>query len=138
VWRVSGGPPPRCQLKAPPSRKEREKGRAPAFVCGESLGQPPAANTTTIQDDVVTGTSTITDRNVGMYILGEQVQAGGSPVGYSRLTTSPSVPTWIIGTGSPSLPCSVGDLYSRTSSGSGTTLWECIGPVTASAWAIVN
>ena len=28
-------------LKAPPSRKEREKGRAPAFVCGESLGQPP-------------------------------------------------------------------------------------------------
>jgi len=28
-------------LKAPPSRKEREKGRAPAFVRGESLGQPP-------------------------------------------------------------------------------------------------
>jgi hypothetical protein len=27
--------------KAPPSRKEREKGRAPAFECGESLGQPP-------------------------------------------------------------------------------------------------
>jgi hypothetical protein len=26
--------------KAPPSRKEREKGRAPAFVCGESMGQP--------------------------------------------------------------------------------------------------
>ena len=24
-----------------PSRKEREKGRAPAFVCGESMGQPP-------------------------------------------------------------------------------------------------
>ncbi len=28
--------------KAPPSRKEREKGRAPAFVCGERVGQPPA------------------------------------------------------------------------------------------------
>jgi hypothetical protein len=23
------------------SRKEREQGRAPAFVCGESMGQPP-------------------------------------------------------------------------------------------------
>jgi len=32
---------PRSQLEAPPSRKEREKGRAPAFVCGESMGQPP-------------------------------------------------------------------------------------------------
>ena len=24
-----------------PARKEREKGRAPDFVCGESMGQPP-------------------------------------------------------------------------------------------------
>jgi hypothetical protein len=29
------------RLKAPPSRKEREKGRAPGFVCCESMGQPP-------------------------------------------------------------------------------------------------
>jgi hypothetical protein len=28
--------------KAPPSRKEREKGRAPAFDGGEGLGQPPS------------------------------------------------------------------------------------------------
>ena len=26
---------PRYQVKAPPSRKEREKGGAPAFACGE-------------------------------------------------------------------------------------------------------
>jgi hypothetical protein len=29
--RVSGTPPPRCQLKAPPSRKQREKGRNTRF-----------------------------------------------------------------------------------------------------------
>jgi len=40
---VSGAPPPRCQLKAPPARKEREQGRALAFVCGESMGQSPGA-----------------------------------------------------------------------------------------------
>jgi hypothetical protein len=42
AWHVSGAPPPRCQLKTPPPRKEREKGRAPVCVCGESMGQPPA------------------------------------------------------------------------------------------------
>ena len=38
-------PPPRCQLKAPPSRNEREKGRAPAFVCNESMATPPRLTT---------------------------------------------------------------------------------------------
>jgi hypothetical protein len=28
--------------KAPPTRKEREMGRAPRLVCGESMGQPPS------------------------------------------------------------------------------------------------
>jgi len=32
---------PLTRLKAPLSRKEREKGRSPALVCGESMGQPP-------------------------------------------------------------------------------------------------
>jgi hypothetical protein len=41
AWCVSGGPPALCQLKAPPSRQEREKGRAPSSVRGESMGQPP-------------------------------------------------------------------------------------------------
>ena len=31
IWRVSGRLLSRFQLKAPPARKEREKGRAPAF-----------------------------------------------------------------------------------------------------------
>jgi hypothetical protein len=35
IWGAIG-----CHLKAPPSRKEREKGRAPAFEGGESMGQP--------------------------------------------------------------------------------------------------
>jgi hypothetical protein len=39
AWIASGGPVPRCQLKAPPSRTEREKDGAPAFGCGESMGQ---------------------------------------------------------------------------------------------------
>jgi hypothetical protein len=30
------------ELKSPSSRTEREKGRAPAFVRRESMGQPPA------------------------------------------------------------------------------------------------
>jgi len=38
---ISGGPLPRCQLIASPSRKEREKGRAPVLVWGESMGQSP-------------------------------------------------------------------------------------------------
>jgi hypothetical protein len=32
AWNVSGGLPPRYQLKAPPSRTEREKGGAPAYT----------------------------------------------------------------------------------------------------------
>ena len=33
----------RCQLKAPPSRREREKGRAPAFLCVvKAWASPPS------------------------------------------------------------------------------------------------
>ncbi len=38
--------PADVNIKAPPSRKEREKDGAPAFECGESLGQPPAKSAT--------------------------------------------------------------------------------------------
>src|SRR5579862_1946753 len=42
----------RLLRKAPPSRQEREKGRAPAFGWGEGMGQPPipfvSASTTTL------------------------------------------------------------------------------------------
>jgi hypothetical protein len=49
AWRESGGPP-RCQLNPTPSRKEREKDRAPAFVSGESMGQPPTRNVADFED----------------------------------------------------------------------------------------
>jgi hypothetical protein len=59
----------------------------------------------TIQDDVAdTLLSESTDPTVGMYILGEPVTlvSGGSGLtGYSRFTTSPSIPTWRVGTADP-------------------------------------
>ena len=42
------------------------------------------------------------DANVGLYIVGEPVQAGSAtPIGYSRFTTSTSLPTWLVGTNDP-------------------------------------
>jgi hypothetical protein len=38
--RLYGGPTLRCELKAPPSRKEREEDGAPSFGCGERVGHP--------------------------------------------------------------------------------------------------
>jgi len=38
---VSGGSLPRSQLKAPPSRTEREKDGAPGFGGSEGMGLPP-------------------------------------------------------------------------------------------------
>ncbi len=80
--------------------------------------------TNTILDDLI-GIS-ITDANLGMYVLGEPVQGSGSTIGYSRFTTSASAnaATWIVGPNSPGGNCAVGDLFSQTS-GTGTTLWGC-------------
>jgi len=87
-----------------------------------------AGNTIYDQQNNNTILSSVTDPTVGMYIIGEQVSAGStnSSIGNSRFTTSPSVPTWIIGTGSPSTPCASGDLYSITTGTSGYTLWGCV------------
>ena len=52
------------------------------------------AGTYTIEDDL-TGVH-ISDNSVAMYALGEKVNGG-----YARFTTSPSVPTWASGTGTP-------------------------------------
>jgi hypothetical protein len=90
------------------------------------------ANTTTIQDDLIS--QGIPDANLAMYIVGEPVQAvSSSAIGYSRFTTSPSVPTWLVGTGGPSGSCKVGSLYSRTSGGSGAnnTIYAC---ATGTGW----
>jgi hypothetical protein len=89
-----------------------------------------SSGTNTINDEI--GGATLTDSNLGMYILGEPVQSGSSSnpnntfLGNSHFTTSPNWPTWVVGTSqTQGASCSsVGSLFSVTS-GSGTTLWEC-------------
>jgi len=95
----------------------------------------------TIQDDV---TDTLlpesSDPTVGMYILGESVTVG-SNTGYSRFTTSPTIPTWRVGTASPPTgDCAIGTLYSRTSSSSTVppTVWGCVHPTPPSNWSVVK
>jgi hypothetical protein len=97
-------------------------------------GVTGASGINTIEDDLTN--TTLTDTVVALYDLGEPVQGGGAPVGYSRFSSSPSVPapTWLVGTASApnNASCTAvanGSLYSRGSnaaSGS-NTLWGCIG-----------
>jgi hypothetical protein len=96
------------------------------------------AGTNSIQDDVIN--TTVSDTNVGMYVLGEPTLGGSSPaaVGTTRLTTSPNFPVWLVGTTAPSgmgtcVP--TGSLYSRTSGGtSPSTLYGCIG----TTWTVIK
>jgi hypothetical protein len=103
--------------------------------------------THTIQDSRTTPTTTISDATVAMYVLGEQLTGGSSNIGFSRFTTSPSVPTWSNGSGSPSntVTCKLGALYSNTGgkSGSSNTWWVCSpahanGCGTTPCWANIN
>jgi hypothetical protein len=94
------------------------------------LGASSSQGTNLIKDEVAS--STLTDTNLGMYILGEPVTYGSSNsiAGYSRFTTSinTTVPTWLVGTAAPSgSSCGAGTLYSCTSSACSHTLWECDG-----------
>jgi hypothetical protein len=82
--------------------------------------------------DIVRNT-TLTDSNVGLYIVGEQLSGG---IGYSRFTTSHALSegavTWLVGSNPPRAltdPCAAGSLYSCTnhSNCSTTTLWGCLG-----------
>lgn len=76
------------------------------------------------------------DPRVGMYVLGEPVNVGTTFPGYSRFTTSPSLPTWRVGGANPPMGnCAVGTIYSRTSSGPGTTTWAC---VASSTWHAIK
>jgi len=100
----------------------------PFNVCDITVMGATSSGTNTIVDELSNTTlASSTDPTVGMYVLGEQVTAGGSGVGNSRFTTSPSVPSWIVGTTAPTTPCAIGDLYSITAGTSGTTLWGCVG-----------
>jgi hypothetical protein len=80
--------------------------------------------------------------HLGMYVLGESVTgAGNVVVGYSRFTTSPSIPAWFIGSGPPSSSCATGSLYSDKMGPSTATLWTCVSPTTGSptgSWAKVK
>jgi hypothetical protein len=103
------------------------------------MGITSSANNT-IQDDVAdTLLAESTDPTVGMYIVGEQVTlVSGSLTGYSRFTTSPSIPTWRVGTADPPIgSCSIGTLYSRTSNSSTSppTVWGCTG---SSSWTPIK
>jgi hypothetical protein len=91
------------------------------------LGTTRSGGTGTIKDDLV-GKS-ITDVNVAMYAIGEPVQGNGGTIGNSRFTTSTSsnAVTWLFGPNSPINSCANGDLFSKTSGTSGTTLWGCGG-----------
>lgn len=104
-------------------------------VCNTTiLAVSKQSGTNTIVDDLDLesgGTSTIlTDPVIGMYTVGESIQAGSNSIGYSRFTTgsgvSASTPTWIVGTASPSSCTGIapGSIYSLTS-GSGSTIYVC-------------
>lgn len=89
------------------------------------LGVANSGSTTTINDELTN--TTLNDATVGMYIIGEQVPTGGTSPGNSRFTTSPSFPTWLVGSGPPGTSCSgTGSLYSDTSGTPGATLLTCV------------
>jgi hypothetical protein len=86
------------------------------------IGLSSTASNYTIEDDLVTSNLFLTDTHVGMYIVGEPVQKNGTTlIGYSRFTTSLSLPAWLVGTGAPSPSCSPGSLYSNLSGASAPT-----------------
>jgi hypothetical protein len=101
--------------------------------------------TDTITDNRTSPVTTLSDATVAMYALGETVTIGGGNIAYSRFTTSPNVPTWAHGSGSPtnSAACNIGSLYSNVSGGSGSTWWVCLPAskspcTTTSCWADIN
>ncbi|HWY53740.1 MAG TPA: hypothetical protein VNZ03_04715 [Terriglobales bacterium] len=99
------------------------------------LGTARSSGTNTITDELTSLASTpLTDANVGMYLIGQAVQASGSGVGYSRFTTSTSAnfPTWIVGPNPPINPCATGSLFSCNS-----TLGNCVSP-THTLWGCAN
>jgi len=107
-------------------------------VCDLTILGVSGGGSLTIKDDV-SGTN-ISDATVGMYVLGEQVVQGASntPIGYSRNTSSPSVPTWLVGSVAPPAgtgTCATGALYSCTGTTNEctnslsvmATIWGCAG-----------
>jgi hypothetical protein len=108
-------------------------------VCDLAIfGATRSAGTNTIKDEL-TG-STVTSSTVGMYTLGEQIFGGSSP-GYSRLTTSPGITTFLVGAIAPAGSCATGTIYSCTGGSTActassitATIWGCAG----GAWSKIK
>lgn len=99
-------------------------------ILGVSQTVPHSINVTIY--DELTGTS-LRDGTVAMYAVGEPISfstSGGQGSGYSRFTSSPSLPSWTTGTAAPGSSCSTGSLFSCTS-GCTMTLYACTG---TSSW----
>jgi len=112
-----------------PGKANSSQGTTAYNVCDITIMGVTNSSGNTIYDQV--SGVTLTDSNLGMYVLGEPVQYGDSSgsndqfLGNSHFTTSPKWPSWVTGSSSPSSGCSnVGSLYSVTS-GTNGTLWEC-------------
>jgi len=98
------------------------------------LGLTRSGGTNSIENDLTSPITTLTDANLGMYVVGEPVQGGSNSIGYSQFTTSNSAgaATWLVGSTHPSTPCAAGSLYSCTNAGNcPSTLWGCQG---SSGW----
>jgi hypothetical protein len=96
------------------------------------LGVTKSGGTSAAIRDDLPGGPTITDTNVGMYVVGEPIQGNGATIGYSRFTTSVTSSahpvSWLVGTNSPMGTCPTGSLLSCTNSSNCTkTLWGCAG-----------
>jgi hypothetical protein len=78
-------------------------------------------NKTTIQDDLTNTTlnNNSGDASVGIYLLGRPAGSG-----YSRFTTSASIPNWGVGSSAPTGSCPTGAIFSNTS-GTPNTLYVC-------------
>jgi hypothetical protein len=102
------------------------------------LGTRSAGATNSIEDELTS--TTLSDANVAMYVLGEPI--GGVAGAYSRFTTTPDTPnavTWGVGNGVPSGSCKVGSLYSNTGPLSpNTTLYVCVPAGLTTAWTALN
>jgi hypothetical protein len=93
-----------------------------------SLARGTATNS--IEDDLtlLTRSTTLSDVNIAMYVIGEPLKAAGSAIEYSRFSTSPNVPTWVVeNTTTPPSSCVAGSILSNSIGSSGNTLWVCTG-----------
>jgi hypothetical protein len=102
------------------------------------MGVTKGSASYSIQDDnTASGSSTtaLSDATVGIYAIGESVTVTHASNAYPRFTTSPSVPTWIRGSGTPGSSCVVGSLYSNTGGSGSNDFYVC---TAANTWTAID